>query len=321
MGVATTLNLCKIVSPILENFMQFVVATSKFLQFCAVERRLSPHTTDAYKSDLTDFQRWFGMSFTTTEISNAHLKDYLQHMIGERKLTTSTVRRRLACLRSFFKFAADLGQTSNPFEGWHLQLARRRRLPRTLSRAEASCLLSPNSSPAATPTHIENDFGVVVRLMVSTGLRVGEVCKLHTEDISFDGAMIRVRGKGSKERIAYVTDPELAGALQRLRVERGPTGVAPLFINRRGTGMKPQTVRLQLRRIAQEVGLVRRITPHMLRHTAATLLIETGVDIRFVQRLLGHSSIATTEIYTHVSDEALRTTLTRANILGSFKAS
>jgi integrase/recombinase XerD len=88
-----------------------------------------------------------------------------------------------------------------------------------------------------------------------------------------------------------------------------------LFVNRRGSPLRPQSIRSKLRRHAAQAGLTRRITPHMLRHTAATLLIESGVDIRFVQRLLGHSSIATTEIYTHVSDEALRTTLERANIL------
>jgi site-specific recombinase XerD len=90
-----------------------------------------------------------------------------------------------------------------------------------------------------------------------------------------------------------------------------------LFLNRLDLPIRPQSIRSKLRTYADNVGLVRRITPHMLRHTAATLLIETGVDIRFVQRLLGHSSIATTEIYTHVSDEALRTTLERANVLGA----
>jgi integrase/recombinase XerD len=106
--------------------------------------------------------------------------------------------------------------------------------------------------------------------------------------------------------------------LHRLIADRRKTlnGVEALFVNRYGAQMRPQSVRSKLRRLAKEAGLARRVTPHMLRHTAATLLIETGVDIRFVQRLLGHSSIATTEIYTHVSDEALRITLERADVLG-----
>ena len=98
---------------------------------------------------------------------------------------------------------------------------------------------------------------------------------------------------------------------------RGAGHGGALFVNRCGAPMKPQSIRSRLRRQAGVAGVARRVTPHMLRHTAATLLIETGVDIRFVQRLLGHSSIATTEIYTHVSDEALRTTLERADVLGT----
>jgi site-specific recombinase XerD len=153
--------------------------------------------------------------------------------------------------------------------------------------------------------------------MMSTGIRVGELCKLRIDDVSPDGEMLRIHGKGSRDRMAYVTDENLRNDLRKFLEERRRQGTGnALFINRYGSPMRPQSIRSKLRRIATEVGLTRRVTPHMLRHTAATLLIETGVDIRFVQRLLGHSSIATTEIYTHVSNEALRTTLERADILG-----
>jgi site-specific recombinase XerD len=303
----------------LESEMQLKVAVKHFLQFCAVERRLSPHTVQAYEFDLADFSRWIGSPTLRRGVSTGQLKDYLQYMVVERKLAPSTVRRRLACLRSFFRFTLEGKKAKSPFDGWQLKLPRRKRLPRCLSKAEALCLLSPPKRARGARGTIETSFAVLIRLMVSTGLRVGEVCRLLTEDISLDGTMIRVKGKGSKERVAYITDDRLLHALKKLRIQRGATPV-PLFINLRGTAMKPQSVRLRLRKIAQEVGLERRITPHMLRHTAATLLIETGVDIRFVQRLLGHSSISTTEIYTHVSDEALRNTLARANILSSIAA-
>jgi integrase/recombinase XerD len=153
--------------------------------------------------------------------------------------------------------------------------------------------------------------------MISTGVRVGELCRLRIDDVSPEGSTLRVHGKGSRDRIVYIADVDLRRDLRRLVDSRqeanDPTGA--LFVNRHGFAMKPQSIRSKLRRYATEVGLARRITPHMLRHTAATLLIETGVDIRFVQKLLGHSSIATTEIYTHVSDEALKATLERANVL------
>lgn len=302
--------------------MQFRVAVDAFLQSCAVERRLSPHTTQAYECDLTDFHKWLGTSVEPEEISTATLKSYLEDMVTQRKLTTSTIRRRLACLRSFFNFLVELEQIPNPFEGWHLKLPRRKQLPRSLSRIETTRLLTSSHSASFGVRRgaLESSFAIIVRLMISTGLRVGEVCKLTTDDILSVGSMIRIRGKGSKERIVYVTNADLAREVEQLRERRSIHGSSPLFINRHGSIMRPQSVRLRLRKLAQGEGLARRITPHMLRHTAATLLIETGVDIRFVQRLLGHSSIATTEIYTHVSDEALRTTLTRANILGTMLA-
>jgi site-specific recombinase XerD len=150
-------------------------------------------------------------------------------------------------------------------------------------------------------------------------IRVGELCKLRVDDLSSDGSTVRIHGKGSRDRVAYVSDPALRRELcilvqERQRIEGSCDA---LFVNRFGSIMKPQSIRSRLRRRGIEVGLSRRVTPHMLRHTAATLLIETGVDIRFVQRLLGHSSIATTEIYTHVSDEALRITLERADVLAT----
>jgi len=158
-----------------------------------------------------------------------------------------------------------------------------------------------------------------VRLLVVTGMRVGELCRLRLDDVAPDGSVLRVHGKGARDRVAYVTDASLRQELRRI-VEtrrRAAAGAGALFLNRNGAPLRPQSVRAKLKRLAKDAGLGRRVTPHMLRHTAATLLIETGVDIRFVQRLLGHSSIATTEIYTHVSDEALRRTLERADVLGA----
>lgn len=154
--------------------------------------------------------------------------------------------------------------------------------------------------------------------MVSTGMRVGELCKIRLEDVAPDGASVRINGKGSRDRVVYISDNDLGkDLLAAVSGQRTSQNIGPLFLNRLGRPIKPQSIRAKLRRYAADVGLARRVTPHMLRHTAATLLIETGVDIRFVQRLLGHSSIATTEIYTHVSDEALRTALERADVLAT----
>jgi site-specific recombinase XerD len=298
--------------------MEFSAAVEDFLRFCAAERQLSDHTVKAYRSDLADFGKCLPTDLGPDEVSAATLKGYLEEMIGRRQLSAATVRRRFACLRAFFRRLMDLGYVSDPFTGWQLKLPRRRRLPRTLSRSETSSLLSSfRGTVLRNGGRADTVLGTAVSVMISTGVRVGELCRLRIDDVSPEGSTLRVHGKGSRDRIVYIADVDLRRDLRRLVDSRqeanDPTGA--LFVNRHGFAMKPQSIRSKLRRYATEVGLARRITPHMLRHTAATLLIETGVDIRFVQKLLGHSSIATTEIYTHVSDEALKATLERANVL------
>ena len=301
--------------------MRFLLAKKDFLRFCAIERRLSRHTIQAYKFDLLDFKKWLPPSTNCDRLTEEDLKRYLENMVSERGLSPATVRRRLACLRSFFRRLAELGQAQDPFANWRLKLPRRRRLPRALARSESVTLLN-SFDKAGKECERDWHMTTVFRLLVATGLRVGELCGLKLSDVSPDGAIVRVHGKGSRDRVAYVADPSLRESLKKLVASRRSRDHSdgPLLVNRFGAPMKPQSVRSKLRRFAAAAGLQRRVTPHMLRHTAATLLIETGVDIRFVQRLLGHSSIATTEIYTHVTDEALRATLERANILESLRA-
>lgn len=262
---------------------------------------------------------------TVADISPATLKDYLEGMVGTRRLAVATVRRRFACLRAFFRRVAAREGIADPFAGWRPLLPRRKRLPRTLSRSETRFLLSGRAASGAARGNGNPPFRIIVQLLVATGMRVGELCRLRLDDVAPDGSVLRIHGKGARDRVAYVTDAGLRLDLRRTLEDRRRSPVTAaatnaFFLNRHGAPLRPQSVRAKLKRLASEAGLGRRVTPHMLRHTAATLLIETGVDIRFVQRLLGHSSIATTEIYTHVSDEALRRTLERADVLGGLAA-
>ncbi len=297
--------------------MQLRTATGDFLRFCLVERQLSHHTVDAYANDLTHFRKWLSRQSVASDISTEILKDYLQSMIADR-LAAATIRRRFACLRAFFRRMVALQLSHDPFATWRPEIPRRKRLPRALSRDETFTLLSSVlSSESRRRRWRDCGLGVAIRLMISTGIRVGELCILRVDDVSPDGSTMRVHGKGSRDRITYVADVSLRRALCRLVQNRrnASRSCLAIFLNRNGSPMRPQSIRSSLKHCANEAGLARRITPHMLRHTAATLLIETGVDIRFVQRLLGHSNIATTEIYTHVSDEALRLALERADVL------
>lgn len=300
--------------------MQYRVAAESFLKYCGEERQLSHHTLQAYAADLSDFRKWLAANQIPSEISASNLKDYLSSLIGERKLATASVRRRFACLRAFFRWLSARENIVDPFANWRLQLPRRKRLPRALGRPEISSLLMSFQERGAVATPDSRSIlPTVVRLMVATGIRVGELCKLKIDDVSPDGSSLRVHGKGSRDRVAYISDKELRRELQffvQERQRRGDPG-GPVFVNRYGSAVRPQSIRSRLRHWTTEHGFSRRVTPHMLRHTAATLLIEKGVDIRFVQRMLGHSSIATTEIYTHVSDSALRATLDRADVLAA----
>jgi integrase/recombinase XerD len=300
--------------------MSFRRLTTRFLDYCAVERQLSEHTLQAYAYDLADFQKWLPVRSGIADVKTETLRAYLDDMVSARKLAAATVRRRVACLRVFFRYLDDEKLAVDPFVGWRLKLSRRKRLPRALSREETSALLGSGGRVGAIGRQrAKRPISTEISLMISTGIRVGELCKLRTSDVSHDGSTLRIHGKGSRDRIVYVTDPGLRTALRKLAVFRQKVlgdSSGPLFANRKGGKLRPHSFRSELRSFAGQAGLKRRVTPHMLRHIAATLLIESGVDIRIVQRLLGHSSIATTEIYTHVSDEALRSTLARANVLG-----
>lgn len=259
--------------------MRFRVAADDFLRFCAAERQLSELTIQAYTADLADFRRWFPNSAEIDVISEVTLKDYLANMITVRNLSPATVRRRFACLRAFFRRLSDQQQMPNPFTKWYPKLVRRKRLPRSLSRTEASSLLlSLNHREHSVEIGAGGWLPTAVRLMVGTGIRVGELCKLRVDDVSPDGSALRIHGKGSRDRVAYVIDPslrlELSSLVGRRRGTRSSHGA--LLINRHGGWMRPQSIRSKLRRYAKEVGLARRITPHMLRHTASDTAYRGG---------------------------------------------
>jgi integrase/recombinase XerD len=158
---------------------------------------------------------------------------------------------------------------------------------------------------------------LAVAVMFSTGLRVSEAVGIRCSDLDIPERSVRVTGKGSRERTVFFPGEWMSHLLNSYLATRSVLGIEHplLFFNRLGAPLSSAAMRTRLDKAANRAGIVRRITPHMLRHSAATQLIESGVDIRYVQRLLGHSSLSTTEIYTHVSDSALRGMVATANVL------
>jgi site-specific recombinase XerD len=295
--------------------MEFSSALAGFLAYCGNERRLSHLTLSAYEADLLDFRRFLGPSAIASSVQEGDLKRYLSHLNQDRSLSVATAKRRFATLQGFYKWLAREVGCANPFSSWSPRMKRPRRLPKSIARSELVSLIVRAESRGQGQSELTR---MVLVLLTGTGLRVSELCSLTLNDVAPDGGTMRIHGKGSRDRTVYVSNAGLRETLKHHRRERlqVSAATAPFFLNRRGGALRPAAIRGRLKRLSQVPG-GKRLTPHMLRHTAATLLIEEGVDIRFVQKLLGHASIATTEIYTHVADEALRRSLARADILGS----
>jgi integrase/recombinase XerD len=228
----------------------------------------------------------------------------------------ATVKRKIAAVRAFIR-ATNEPLALKTFGSWKLKIRAPSRLPRAIARRELASLLKSANQPFAISASDDNTTHMCLSLLASTGLRVSELCALRISDVRPTTGEIMVMGKGARERVVIVVNQQVRNALETyvasVREKNQP--VDTLFRNRRGRPLSPQCLRLRLHSIVRKAATSRRITPHMLRHTAATLLLEGGVDIRFVQKLLGHASIATTQIYTHVSDRALRSALRKADVM------
>jgi integrase/recombinase XerD len=268
----------------------------------------SEHTLRAYKSDLDDYARFLAARRLCPREGETLLA-YAGHLRDERSAAPRTLRRRMACLRGFYKDAVRSGALErSPFVELEMQLPRARSLPRGLSRGEARLLAREAWSAAARGGQ---GFAAAVLLMLSVGLRVGELVRLRPSDYDPDSGGLHVRGKGRRERRVFVVDPRLAALLGRLAQRpRAASLCGPA--SREWT---TQAARRELRGFAAAAGVTRRVTPHMLRHTCATLLLEDGVDLRVLQRLLGHENIATTALYAHVGDSGLKRALEQAGLL------
>jgi site-specific recombinase XerD len=287
-------------------------STAAYVSRMKAMRDPSVHTLKAYASDLRDYagflDRW-----RLCPREPETLVAYAHHLMAERR-APRTLRRRMACLRGFYKDLVRSGTIErSPFAGLEMQLPRPRSLPRTLTRVEATQLADAGWARCMNQDVPIGDraFAAAVLLLISVGLRVSELVQLRADDFDAATGALRVRGKGRRERCVFVVDRRLRSVVVQL-VRR--QNAACLF-GSSGEPWSTQSARRALRRFAELAGIGRKVTPHMLRHTCATLLLEDGVDLRFLQRLLGHENIATTAIYAHVGDASLRRALENANLL------
>lgn len=289
--------------------------TAAYVRRLQAARDPSEHTLKAYACDLRDYSRFLAARSLCPRREETVLA-YASHLIRDRAAAPRTLRRRMACLRGFYRDLVRSGAIGrSPFSALEMQLPRPRSLPRALTRAEAARLSGAAWRVCSVPGRPLADcvFPAAALLMLSVGLRIGELVRLRPGDFDPDHGALLVRGKGRRERRVFVVDERLRALVARLarRPEAGPL-FAPC-----GGAISTQQVRRWLRGFAAEAGIERTVTPHMLRHSCATLLLEDGVDLRVLQRLLGHENIATTAIYAHVGDSGLRAALEKAGLLAT----
>jgi len=297
----------------------YLSTSDSFLKYCRDERRLSAHTIRAYRLDLIRFWEFVGPRFPLLElegVSKDHLRAYQQTLTY---LKARSVSRRMAALRSFFVYAESEKLVAySPFDGLRLRIRTGRSLPRALGQKTIECLFRtlyrrPVTSPQAKMKKLQDI--VLMELLFGAGLRVGELTNLDVERIDLESRSVRVNGKGSRERIIPIVSAELLGALTdyaRTCHHSGADGRCFLIGRNRRSPLSADAIRRAVHRMAKAAG-VGRVTPHMFRHTFATLLLDRGVDLRVIQRLLGHSSIVTTTIYAQVSEYSQRKVMLSAN--------
>jgi len=322
--------------------------TDAFTAYLTDERRFSPYTARCYSADLRQFVDFLsahldrpvddqaeqtayerlagggapvpGQTLTDTicQAEDDLIRQYLVHLDGSR-YSSATTARKIATLRSFFKWATR-GNLARRNPMVEIRTPRQdKRLPKAITIEQVEQLLSAPSDKDVLGLRDR----AILQTLYSTGLRVSELVELTFADVDFDQQVLRARGKGRKERVVPLAQRAAATInryVERLTNEprfakllQGEAARTPLFINKHGGSLSSRSVRRKLDKYLKEVGLDASISPHTLRHTFATHLLDNGADLRSVQALLGHQSLSTTQVYTHLSAQRLREAYDKAH--------
>jgi integrase/recombinase XerD len=305
--------------------MKLKQALAEFLSGYFSTHRRMEKTQSAYTSDLNQFGTFAGRNRTLESLDGSILEEWAAHLRNQ-SYAPASMRRKMAALKVFCAYWVRRGVISqSPF--WRVQLSfgRIEQLPRTLTLSETRALLAEASRNYITAisslqgSHPEDCNGrprcayrtlrnsALVDLLFATGARVGEVASLDLADYFVKEAVFKIHGKGGRDRLAFAVDRSTRQIQQTHVTARSQIAstTSALFLNASGKRLTTQGISSIISSLCRDAGIERRITPHMLRHTVATLLLRNGADVRVVQEFLGHSSIATTQRYTHISKDHL----------------
>jgi len=282
-----------------------------YLYYCEYQKKLSTKSIKAYSIDLKQFVHYLStvpeQNPTKATISGYFMK--LHQLYSPR-----TAKRKLASIRAFFNYLEFEEMLDvNPIRKIRTKFQEPKVLPKTIPLKFIEQLLAiahqeKNLAKTAYGSFSARRNVAILETLFATGMRVSELCSLKTEDVNLEDGTIHVMGKGAKERVIQIGNDEVLAALQQYWVAN--TCQSVFFINRLSSRLSEQSVRFMIRKFVKKAEIALHITPHMFRHSFATLLLEEDVDIRYIQRMLGHSSIQTTQIYTQVTTEKQRQILT-----------
>lgn len=279
---------------------------TEYIEYCQYRKRLDVKTLKAYHIDLKQYSLF--SSELPTCLSRETLDLYITNL--HKQFKPKTIKRKIASLKAFFHYLEYRELLSeNPFQKLDIRFREAKLLPKTIPFHSIQLFLSTLYNQRE---HAKSEYQLrccirdiaVIELLFATGIRISELCSLRPSDIDLKSHNILIYGKGAKERILQIENPEviLAMATYQKTFEKDIEICGYFFVNRLKHKLSDQSVRFMINQYAELAGINQHITPHMFRHSFATLLLEQEVDIRYIQKMLGHSSISTTEIYTHVSN-------------------
>ncbi len=299
----------------------------RYLEYCKYEKGVSDNTLKAYKCDITILKKYLKGTHDTDLIhtNKEHIKKYFASLQTDNK--PKTIKRKLISIRLFFKYLKEekFIKTS-PMQNLTILTKREKTLPRVITKTDLNKLMEfmhnkrNNSGKQSQKYKIFIRDLCIIELLFSTGMRVSEISNLKNDQISIDNEVIHLTGKGNKDRrIPICGDATINVINEYINIHYIETEPGIFFFkNRDGNRLSEQSIRNVTKKYMKKSFISTNITPHMFRHTVATMLLENGADIRFIQYFLGHSSITTTQIYAHVSEEAQRRVVARCHPRGGF---
>lgn len=285
---------------------------SKFISYLQATKNLSDKTLKAYSSDLNQFFEY------ERNILHPDLCSFVSYLSTEIKLKDTSIRRKIITLKNFYNYLIDseIIETS-PFKKLKFKFKQERKLPKTLTVSEISKILKcfemeiSSLSPFALKEYIRN--AALIDLLISTGIRIGEAAAITLNDIIVSEHTILIHGKGRKQRLIYISSPITWDRLKTLIKERKNGDCSNLFVNRYEQPLSIHGIEDIYKKYIKKAQIATKSTPHYLRHTFATNLLANGADLRSVQEILGHASVATTQIYTEVTTARKKQVLKKFN--------